>query len=287
MDGNLYGMVATERSATLVAIARDEGRYIVEWLAHHLAIGFSRIIVYDHGSVDSMPAYIDRIAAVDRRIRRIPWQVTSGSPQVQAYNAALRRVATPWVAFLDIDEFLIPEKDGSLPAFIGRIPDDVSCVHINWRGFADGGRESDDYELVTRTFMMSSKNGWGNHHHVKSLARTAQVSNVLVHDVDIRSGRYVQCDFQDSVLEVRGLAQRICYEGIQINHYQCKTYKEFEKRMLRGSANWSAGELGGVKDATRARFDELNRNHREDTAILQFDTAFRAEYDVLKRLADG
>ena len=277
-------MVAADKSATLVAIARDEGRYIVEWLAHHFAIGFARILVYDHGSVDSMPSTLDRIAAVDRRLKRVPWQVAEGSPQVSAYNHGLAHVTTPWIAFLDLDEFLVPHADGSLPAYLARVPDDVACIHINWRGFGSGGRETDDYALVTRTFTRCARPSWDNNCHFKTLARTALTSKVLVHDVDVRSGRSVLSDFQEAEVLVRGQSKRSNHKAIQINHYQSKTYVEFEQRMLRGSANYVSGHPGGIKNATFDRFQKLDRNEEEDLKILQFDDAFRFEYDRLKRI---
>ncbi|GMA79670.1 hypothetical protein GCM10025880_60870 [Methylorubrum aminovorans] len=60
-------------AVTLVAIARNEGTYLVEWLAHHLAIGFDRIVVYDNESQDDTRALFKALSPRDLRLRRIPW----------------------------------------------------------------------------------------------------------------------------------------------------------------------------------------------------------------------
>ena len=62
----------------VVAIAKDEGRFIHEWLAHQLALGFDRVIVYDHQSTDSMPGFLDRVS-LHEPVERMPWNRSSPS----------------------------------------------------------------------------------------------------------------------------------------------------------------------------------------------------------------
>ena len=44
----------TEKVAekVIVACMRDEALFVVEWVAHHLAVGFDRIIVYTNACSD-------------------------------------------------------------------------------------------------------------------------------------------------------------------------------------------------------------------------------------------
>ena len=44
----------TEKVAekVIVACMRDEALFVVEWVAHHLAVGFDRIIVYTNDCSD-------------------------------------------------------------------------------------------------------------------------------------------------------------------------------------------------------------------------------------------
>jgi glycosyltransferase involved in cell wall biosynthesis len=271
---------------TIVAIARDEARYILEWIAHHLVIGVDRIVVYDNESRDGTGNVVSRIANLEPRVLLRRWpSPRDHSPQVTAYNHALRRVDTGWIGFIDIDEFIVPFRDGGIGAFLSRVPDDVASVHLNWRGFGSGGRDDDGYDFVTTAFTACARARWSNNHHYKTLARTARAIEALVHDVDCDGGRRVLSDMKPFEAVARGRADRVAHDGIQLNHYQTKTWTEFQARMQKGSANFPADHPGRTKDPSLERFRVLDRNDEQDTRIARFTPAMIAEVARLKALA--
>lgn len=76
--------------AGIVAIAKDEHPYLLEWLAYHLAIGFDHIWVYDNESATPLSRIVSRGAARGRvTILRWP-NAASGRTQIEAYNHFLR-----------------------------------------------------------------------------------------------------------------------------------------------------------------------------------------------------
>ena len=272
---------ADVQTATLVAIARDENAYILEWIAHHLAVGFSKIIVYDNESSDGMLDTLRRIAAVcpDVIVETTKSFGINASPQTASYNDALKRIETDWTMFLDIDEFLIPFRDYHVGSYLTRVPRDASSVHINWRGFGSNGLVTEHYGFVVEAFTRCAPHHWSNHHHFKSVARTALIERVYIHNLDTTSGRRVLSDFGEFVLSHNGKSDRIVYDGIQINHYQSKTYGEFKARMERGDANYhSAHELRG-RDGSYERFLQLDRNEEENDAAVVFKARFTRFYD--------
>lgn len=257
---------------TVVAIAKNEGRYIVEWLAYHLAIGVEKIIVYSHDTEDDQRVKLDMIAKGDRRVEWVNWpSVRTVSPQISAYNDALQRISTPWVGFIDLDEFIVPSEHDDVRQWLATVPTDISSVHINWRGFGAAGRQTDDYVLVTRTFEMACPVNWSNHHHFKTIARSNLAKKVLIHDVITRQGRRTLADFREFTTINNGLSDRICYHRIQINHYQCKTYVEFEARMRRGRVEVPPEHPGRWRDGSLKRFSELDLNAEPNFAIRRFD----------------
>lgn len=278
-----------DNAVTLVAIAKNEGRYLVEWIAYHLAIGVARIVVYDNESTDGSAALLKHVALLDKRIEARAWTVEDlhASPQTTAYNDALARVATPWVMCLDIDEFLVPFADGSIGAFLDRVPADAASIHVNWKGFGSSGRTDPDYELVTQTFTRTAHPGWGNNHHFKTLARTALVTEAFIHDIETRSGRRLLSDLEEFETASRGLSSRIVHDGIQINHYQCKTLIEFIERMRRGDANYHPDHWLRARDASEARFTHLDHNSDEDLRIAVFADRHMAVHRTLRRRLDG
>ena len=263
---------------TIVAIAKDEGRYIIEWLAYHLALGVDKIIIFCNDSTDDMVGKLTRLAQGDNRIEWVFWpSVSKSSPQVTAYNEAVKMVGTKWMAFIDIDEFIVPLEANSIPIWLATIPDDVASVHVNWRGFGSGGVQDSNYEFVTRTFMRCSVKEWGNNRHFKTVARTEKVTSVLIHDIQTSGGRRVTSDFKDlNALDV-GRSDRIVYSGIQINHYQSKTFSEFEARMRRGNANYPPDHPRHGRDDSFDRFGKIDVNAETNDAIRRFDAIVDAE----------
>jgi len=53
------------QTTTLIALARNEGPFLLEWVAYHRAIGFDRIVVLSDTSQDGTEALLDRLAAAD------------------------------------------------------------------------------------------------------------------------------------------------------------------------------------------------------------------------------
>lgn len=267
----LRALPGRRHACTLVAIARDEAPYVAEWLAHHLAVGFARILVFDHGSRDDTAAIVARAArrAPGVSLHPVPAE-TLGTPQLAAYAAGLALARTPWVAFLDVDEFLVPWRDGSVPAYLAHVPDDVSAVHVNWRSFGSSGRAGPGYGLVAQAFLRCAEHDWAYQGHYKTLARRAHVCAVNIHEVSLSAGRRTLSDLTDVPPDAIGSAGRIAYGGIQINHYQAKTRPEFDARMRLPRAD--APDV--ARDADRdLRFALLDRNEVEDRAALAFRVA--------------
>lgn len=274
---------------TIVAIAKNEGRYLLEWIAYHLSIGVSKLVIYDNESTDGSSTLLKRLALLDKRVETQAWRTADlhASPQTTAYNDAIARVDTPWVMCLDIDEFVVPFADGDIEAFLDRVPADTASVHLNWKGFGSSGRTDPDYPLVTQAFTRAAHAGWGNNHHFKTMARTELVTQAFIHDIETSSGHRLLSDFAPFETVSRGLSSRIVHDGIQINHYQCKTLVEFIARMNRGDANYHPNHRLRQRDASETRFAHLDHNTEEDLRIAAFADRHMACYAALARRLDA
>lgn len=256
----------------IVSIAKDEGRYIEEWVLYHLSIGVDRIVIYDHESVDGMSEVIDAMSK-SLPVQRLLWSPpkNSVSPQRSAYNHAVKTIENmEWALFIDIDEFIVPWGYGSLPDFVRTIPASASSVAINWRCFGSSGREAADYGSVIRTFTRCGAVRWGNNAHVKTMARIRHVKQMRIHDAIMSEGNRVDSFFAPIHFALEGRTAIPLYNGIQINHYQAKTYGEFAARMARGNANFPAGHPRNTRNSSLERFRQLDRNEDEDLRIQPF-----------------
>ncbi|MDR3572211.1 MAG: hypothetical protein P4L81_08595, partial [Candidatus Pacebacteria bacterium] len=194
----------------------------------------------------------------------------------------LGRCATPWVTFLDIDEFVVPLEDAGIHEWLATVPDDVSTVHVNWRGFGSSGVSTPGYEFVTRTFEMAAPVEWGNHCHFKSFARTALAREATAHNIVTESGRHTLSDFGDFEMTNFGISDRIVYHRIQINHYQCKTFPEFQARMRNGNGSFPFGNPNRARDDSWERFQKLDLNAERNQSIRRFDAALDESLSRIK-----
>lgn len=272
-------------TACVIAIAKNEGRFIREWLAHHLALGFDHILVYDHQSSDQTPALLDAAAAT-ASVDRIAWAPPQDqSPQISAYNDAVRRLRNryDWLAFLDLDEFLVIRKpDLDLTTYLRSLDADVGAVGVNWLTFGSGGRVDTDYELVRDTFRTGGPRHWGNNRHIKTIARAHAIGRMGIHDAQLGSGRYVLPNGTPLTMsKKRGISDHIDHSVLQLHHYQVKSHTDFQQKLDRGRAGKRMDDPSRMRRNGEDFLLRLDRNsHRYDDIDWNRD-AFLTAYSKL------
>lgn len=131
--------MTTRTSATLITCLRDEGPFLIEWLAYHRAIGFDRFIIGANDCTDGSHDMLLRLAELGEVIY-LPF---SRDPAVKGpqYQFAYLLAQTghikdgEWLAWLDLDEFLLVHRgDGSVQALIRDLRK-ADGISINWRYF--------------------------------------------------------------------------------------------------------------------------------------------------------
>jgi Glycosyltransferase family 92 len=270
---------------TVAAIAKNEGKYIVEWLAYHFAIGVDRFIIFSNESEDDQLPLLRKVSSADPRLIVIDWPSPSDvSPQIAAYRDALMMISTEWVSFFDIDEFMVLNEHQNINEYLNTVPPDVSSVHVNWRNFGSGGLVVPNYQMVTRAFMQGAHRGWSNHRHFKSMARARYVNHVSIHNMVASQGRRTLSDFGDFDTENDGMSSRVIHSPLRLHHYQSKTFAEFSARMRRGDANFPPGHRGRNRDESQHRFQQIDLNDVYDDTIRRFDNVVDLEVARLSRI---
>ena len=144
--------------------------------------------------------------------------------------------------------------------------------------------EDEQYRYVTETFRRCAPPDWANQRHFKSFVRRDCIDDVHIHYARTNRGRRVLTDFRDVADESMGIAHDIAYIGIQLNHYQTKTWADFQRRMRVGDAFYPDGHPGKEREATSAvRFAALDRNDVEDRTIDPFLPAMHVALRRLQR----
>lgn len=76
----------------MLAIARDEGRYIEEWIAHHHGLGIGRFVIYDNDSSDGMAQRLGGNPRLAGIVEVVPWPAGAFDP---AEGRSARPIAMP------------------------------------------------------------------------------------------------------------------------------------------------------------------------------------------------
>ena len=143
-----------------VSSMRNEGPFLLEWLAHHLGAGFTDFLIYSNDCDDGTAALLDALDAAGI-ITHVPQIVAEGeSPQWQALRAAWRhplRRACDWAMVSDADEFInIHVGHGQLGELFAALPQDIDAIALPWRLFGNNGHMRFTDQPTTRLFTASA-----------------------------------------------------------------------------------------------------------------------------------
>jgi hypothetical protein len=271
--------------ATLCAIVRDEGPYLLEWIAWHKMLGFHAITIYDNESRDEGTSILPALhRAGEIELRLWPDNQTE-QPQLPAYRDALSRCGTEWIAFLDVDEFLVLHASRNIADLLKRLPEACSAVAFNQRFFGSSNLRNYDNRLVIERFTHTARSDHPLNAWVKSMARSQRIKAISSpHACELTSGYYSDPDGQPCALEGYSRTQKISLTIGQYNHYILKSREEYLKKRARGRAAVARQHPGKFDKYTDEFFTLHDENVCQDHSASRWAGPVRAERDRLYQL---
>ncbi len=144
---------------TAVLCVKNEGAFLLEWLAHHRACGVTDFLVFSNDCDDGTEAMLDRLA-------ELGWLVHEPNPGPHPEGpqwAALKRAdrhplirGADWILHLDIDEFVnVHVGDRTIPALLAALPE-ATAIPLTWRLFGNAGVVRHEDRPVTETFTRAA-----------------------------------------------------------------------------------------------------------------------------------
>lgn len=268
----------------VVTTARNEGIYILEWIAYHRCIGIQYFFFYsndnDDGSDELLSALCD--AGV---LTWIDNQVSPGcSAQNKAYGHAFGLLPDlldyRWALVIDLDEFFVfnPAAFASAREFLQwqekRAVDAIAC---NWLCLGSGAEGCWQDELLTRrnTRVLGPQHvGWG-FRLIKTISRPAVMVHSGAHDptTDERRGfvfRLANGDmhtYSDPPPEhprMAKFADRADVEQACVYHYLYKSAEEFLWKFSRNRGDYSF--VAGLSTAALHAHHVVNFMEQHDAA---------------------
>ena len=248
------GHVLPRRGFCVLAAARNEGPYLLDWIAYHLSIGFEHIFLYTNDNTDGSDALLAALA----HHGIITWvQNPRGeklSIQDKAYAHALTLLPDildyRWTAVLDLDEYFCVDAgmfDGVADFMALHEAQPVDAVALNWLMFV--ARVGDTYADAQVTQRLSWRTNEVNV-HVKSIFRTRLFWHSQPHyPYPTMSGSFSYRSQDGGFHHHPGVQDRIpafsanpAAEQGWINHYFLRTAPEALWKLARGNVAWLKGE---------------------------------------------
>ncbi|MFV0492179.1 MAG: glycosyltransferase family 2 protein [Pseudorhodobacter sp.] len=266
-----------------VSMMKDEAPYLLEWFAHHLAVGFTDILVYTNDCSDGTVEMLQRLEALGLGHHR-PNNIPDGAkPQPSALNHAQKEPlvsAADWLMVFDADEFLsINHPSGHLDGMLADVvAQGANGIVVTWRIFGSSSIVEWSREPVTETFTRAAPPLWNKGWGVKTLFKyDPDFWKLGIHRPAIKN-KHLEGDFPASVHWLNGsgavmedyfkfrgwrsIRRTLGYDWAQMNHYAVKSIEAYAIRKFRGNVNNKADKYNADYWALQ------DRNEVPDTQIL-------------------
>ncbi len=269
---------------------KNEGPFIIDWVAHYQALGFDHLIVASNDCTDLTDPILRRLQRMGI-IRHHETIVRHAGIQRSAIRQTLEHYdhirESEWVFICDIDEYLnIHVGSGSVRDLVQHTADDeTDAIAIPWRLFSSDGIEEFSDDPVTEIF---TKGEMPYHDKLrpnvgkftKSLIRNREKFQrmglhfpIASRDEDAPPTKIVIPNGMPYIINGEFQRPRMTFEVAQVNHYATKSLESFLIKCARGRANHNTHKLGfdywdrhnrtSITDLSIARYDEAKAQYRE------------------------
>lgn len=263
----------------IVLIVRNEADHIAEWARFHLLAGVSHFYVYDNGCTDATLARMQAVAA--DRMTVMPWdqKLYEGRfgfeihNQVLAYAHALRNFGGRhrWLSFIDVDEFLVPMQDDSLPAALTAL-EHCPNISLPWHMFGRSGHLTppDGGVLINYTKRHARPEVFAKGtSNFKMIVDPCRVTSVKVHEIEVDGSPMTANDLGTATTNARRSETGFYSNArIQLNHYYTRSDAELRAKIGRGP-NLTTPNAAHVHRVMR-KAEAIERETVEDRTALEF-----------------
>jgi hypothetical protein len=147
-----------------ITCVRNEGPFLLEWIAHHRTLGVTDFLFYSNDCTDGTDALLDALAARGI-VRHLPNPARGRNYQMEALRHARQQPvvrAAPWVWIADVDEFpVIHAGDGTFADLVAACGS-PAVISLHWQMMANAGVEAfDDAPVIAQFTRTHDPDLWG------------------------------------------------------------------------------------------------------------------------------
>jgi hypothetical protein len=231
---------------------------IHEWVEYHYKMGVGKFYIFDNGDIpvsNFLKDYVEQ-GVVDITVEPMV------APQLKVYNRCINRKKKfhQFIAFIDVDEFIVSPSNCSIPSILSRYEDYGGLV-LSWMTFGSSGHETKPPGGIIANYWKCYK-----YEHIKSVVNT---NYVISHRGNPHAFLYMAEKYAVDTNFIRvpdavNPPRNSLYEILYLNHYHLKSREDYERNRKRGRASTTAA---GRK--TEKYFDFMNEFCVDNCPILK------------------
>lgn len=242
----------THHEISICAIFQNEGPYLKEWIDYHLGIGVDHFYLYNNESSDAyqevLQPYMDAgIVQVSfwPNLWKDKYFATSCQPLAYQHWIDNYKNETEWIAFIDLDEFIVPMQEYTLNKCLQKHFSKAQAIWIQWRCFGTSFITlGPNDRLLTHLMLCSKKDNYWNGIS-KTIVRTEALQCMTSgatnpHTVDLLYGSYWNGSGKEWIPGVYHYDKYL-----RLNHYVFRDEKYFHEQKIpryKGYKNLNNGE---------------------------------------------
>ncbi|WP_123794163.1 glycosyltransferase family 2 protein [Pacificibacter maritimus] len=287
---------------TVATKVKNEGAYLLEWVAWQKMLGFDDILVV-HNDCDPIfkeMLYVLENAGWITAAEHFPDENTMPGPSAQRCIQQHPLVKNAdWFFLCDVDEYLVIHADDpTVQAFLQDRHLNCAGIIVQWKTFGTGSNYVWEDALLHRTFVRAAKTkNFANAFYKTFLYQPRRFKHIGAHEPrdflpeepwGERPNVFERADGQKINFNPNGSPRKytkpqyISHEGAQVNHYITKWFESFSAK---------AGARGLYRKSNKPRysaefFERYNRNETRETSARKLTDRFQPIYDALMTVPD-
>ena len=219
----------------IVAIFKNEGHALKEWIDHYLREGVDQFFLVDNGSTDGydLKGY-DKVEV---------WVNPKKNAQVELTNHYLQKAKKyKWVMVVDLDEFMYARKGfKTIKEYLRSVSSDVHEIQVPWKLFGSSGHIKQPKSIIqsfTKRQKYSDKLSLSEigFTATKSIVRGYVLKEISVHTHTKKQNFSPIGEMQDTTLQP--IHETLLKDSfLHLNHYRIQSWDWFSKvKLTRGDA---------------------------------------------------
>ncbi len=270
------------QSITIFTTMKNEGPYMLEWVAYHRSLGVDHFVIFTNDCDDGTDDMARRLQQLGIATHVSNEVKEGGNPQHRMLRRARREPRVQdadWLMCLDVDEFWnIRCGDNSFDALIEAVEEragqPVDAISFAWRLFGSSGNISFEDRPVTQAFSMADREfpyHSGRAYGLKTLFRNnGKFTRFGPHrPKGIEEGKEQEIAWSDAggklfpAEKVGWRAwQGFDHEFGRLHHYSVRSLDGFLVKRDRGRTNHIRVDQG------QSYWKDMNANKQTDQSIL-------------------